>query len=309
LPNRMIRECALTSLSLEKLSHGAERFFWRLTLVADDFGRFEADPRILRSKCFPVFDPAKISLDEIMAWWAELLDGGLVVSYTVRGRYYGHFPNWARHQRVRNSTSKFPAPPDTDAIPRHVAADRGDMPSSAAGDGDGDGDVVGDGDEDEEKQEGARAPRRRAFRPQINGHVAVNLETPIEWGKPGCLLQLYNAKALPHWERVTLVSPTRLEREGKYLRLFPDQKFWLKAIEDEPQKSSFLQGKSTGRGGKPFRGTFDWLTQKGQKDDVENCVKVVEGRYRDDAPRAPTVIHDRWKGPGAPKRGADKFGT
>lgn len=46
MPNRIIRDKCRTSISLDKLSFGAECMFWRLTTVADDYGRFEADARI-----------------------------------------------------------------------------------------------------------------------------------------------------------------------------------------------------------------------------------------------------------------------
>ena len=54
MPNRIIRESCTTSPTLDALSDGAERMFWRLTTIADDYGRFDADPRVLLAKCFPL---------------------------------------------------------------------------------------------------------------------------------------------------------------------------------------------------------------------------------------------------------------
>src|SRR3990172_3861999 len=98
MPNRFIRESCRTSSTLDQLSDGAERMFWRLTTVADDFGRFEADPRILLSNCFPLrVDRTKIS--KIEAWFLEMMstkkqDGEpdpIIISYFVSGKRYGFF--------------------------------------------------------------------------------------------------------------------------------------------------------------------------------------------------------------------------
>jgi hypothetical protein len=110
MPSRIIRECCRTSPTLDQISGDAERLFWRLTTVADDFGRFEADPRILISACFPLrigsIKPATIS-----KWFSELEACGLVRTFADNGRRYGFFLTWAKHQRVRAVKSKYPEPP------------------------------------------------------------------------------------------------------------------------------------------------------------------------------------------------------
>jgi hypothetical protein len=112
MPNRIIKESALTSPNLDRLSDAAERFFWRLTVVADDFGRFDARPEVLVAKCFPLrvsrLEPA--SLAPLLH---ELVKNGLVRTYFAGQsprRRYGYFVNWDRHQRTRAKESKFPAP-------------------------------------------------------------------------------------------------------------------------------------------------------------------------------------------------------
>lgn len=120
MPNRIIRESALTSHSLAKLSDGAERLFWRLTVSADDHGRFDAHPVTVKAKCFPTLvDTLKTS--KVCSWLAELsIDHCLF--YTVEGRTYGQFRNWAEYQRTYNLKSKFPEPP----------ADCGESPQTPA---------------------------------------------------------------------------------------------------------------------------------------------------------------------------------
>jgi hypothetical protein len=105
----------LTSATLFRLSDGAERFFWRLTLVADDHGRFEADPQVMKAKCFPQWPDKRLSARTVAERYAELVDAELVQTYAVAGRLYGFFVTWARHQRMREGRpSKFPNPTPND---------------------------------------------------------------------------------------------------------------------------------------------------------------------------------------------------
>jgi hypothetical protein len=145
MPSRIIRESCRTSATLFQLSHGAERMFWRLTTVADDHGRFEADPRVLLAECFPLW-AGRIKVAEVQRWYQEMERCGLVTSYVVNGKPLGFFTTWTRHQRVRSSHSKYPAPTEDTPVSEHVpaprrghppqpAASRGEAPQPAAGRG------------------------------------------------------------------------------------------------------------------------------------------------------------------------------
>ena len=123
MPSRIIRESCRTSPTLAQLSHGAERLFWRLTTVADDYGRFEADPRTLKGVCFSVVD--SVTTRHCQRWLDEMDHAGLVVKYSVNSKQYAYFPTWPKHQRKRPSKSKSPDPPQ-------LAAIRGDSPQPAA---------------------------------------------------------------------------------------------------------------------------------------------------------------------------------
>ena len=120
MPNRIIRESAITSPTLDQLSDGAERMFWRMTVVADDHGRFEADPRILLSRCFPL-KAQIIKLKQIEQWFTELVSCGLVTAYAVNGKMYGLFITWAKHQRIRAKESKYPPPSSADICQQMMA--------------------------------------------------------------------------------------------------------------------------------------------------------------------------------------------
>lgn len=83
--------------------------FWRLTTVADDFGRFEADPRLLRAACFPLWGD-RLKIAQVAKWYAELVAAEIVTSYLVAGKSLGFFTTWEKYQTVRAKASKFPAP-------------------------------------------------------------------------------------------------------------------------------------------------------------------------------------------------------
>ena len=115
MPSRVIRESALTSPSLNKLSHGAERLWWRLTVVADDHGRFDCDPQVLRATCFPLKDESHLPLEEMRGWITELVKVGGIRRYRVKNRIFGYFIHWQDYQRVYGLKSKYPDPPQIPA--------------------------------------------------------------------------------------------------------------------------------------------------------------------------------------------------
>lgn len=131
MPDRIIRERALTSPTLDQLSAEAERLHWRLTVVADDYGRFDADPRVLLARCFPL----KVGLfkaDRLEPWRDELALAGLIGLYRVSERLYGAYLTWATHQRKRESKPKYPAPEEGIAYMPRVAASCRQSPRVAA---------------------------------------------------------------------------------------------------------------------------------------------------------------------------------
>ncbi len=107
MPSRIIREGWLESESVDRLSPQAERFFLRLCLRADDFGRYHANPQLLKSNLFPLKDDARSAdmtrcLDEIEA-------AGLIRCYEVASKRYVEIVRF--NQRTRANHSKFPEPP------------------------------------------------------------------------------------------------------------------------------------------------------------------------------------------------------
>ena len=113
MPNRIIKESARTSRTLNKLSPEAERLFWRLLTVADDYGLFEAEPDLLLSTCFPL-KVSTLKSTTVEQWFDELLHVRLVGCYDDGERVLGQFLTWENHQQIRAKRAKFPLPtPET----------------------------------------------------------------------------------------------------------------------------------------------------------------------------------------------------
>ncbi|MBF0260264.1 MAG: hypothetical protein HQL97_00330 [Magnetococcales bacterium] len=142
MPSRIIHDKCRKSRTLNALSAEAERLFWRLTTAADDYGRFDADPRVLLGECFPykieIFKSAQVE-----KWRDELTVAGdpdeepLVRLYSLKGRIYGCFVKWTDYQRDRSKEKnppkpKFPAPEDGVPVDVVTAALIGNAPQPAA---------------------------------------------------------------------------------------------------------------------------------------------------------------------------------
>lgn len=107
MPNRIIKESILTSKNLNRLTPEEEIFFYRLIVNCDDYGRMDAHPSILRSKCFPLRTD-DISIEQIIDWINSLIGNELIIVYTVNNNDYIQVITWEEHQRIRAKKSKFP---------------------------------------------------------------------------------------------------------------------------------------------------------------------------------------------------------
>lgn len=109
MPTRMLREGILSSDKVDTLNSDEEVFYRRLMSIVDDFGRSEADPRLLRAACFPL-RVERISTDSINKWLSACQHAGLVTVYTVSGKTYLQLENLGK---PRSEKSKYPGPPNT----------------------------------------------------------------------------------------------------------------------------------------------------------------------------------------------------
>jgi hypothetical protein len=104
MANRVLRDWT-TSESIESISFGAEVFFTRLIMKADDFGTYYANPKLLKAALFPL---KEVSYDEIRAWIIECVKAGLVFLYSIEEKEYIRIKNFG--QRLRNMRNAFPHP-------------------------------------------------------------------------------------------------------------------------------------------------------------------------------------------------------
>jgi DnaD/phage-associated family protein len=109
MPNRILKETICTSENMDVLSAEAERFFYRLMVQCDDFGRMDARLPVLRARCYPL-KLDTVNDAHIREWLNELIAADLIRLYTVSGRPYLYFVTWEKHQQIRAKKSKFPAP-------------------------------------------------------------------------------------------------------------------------------------------------------------------------------------------------------
>lgn len=108
MPNRILREGILTSERVNSLDWEQEVFYRRLMSVVDDFGRYYANPALLRAALYP------LKLDAVREANIERLTSAcekarLVVSYEVSGKRYLQLLDFKQQKRAESS--KYPEPP------------------------------------------------------------------------------------------------------------------------------------------------------------------------------------------------------
>ena len=119
MPNRIIKETIRSSETIDELTWFEEVFFYRLVVSCDDYGRFDARPKILRSSCFPL---KAISDQEVVEALQRLEEVGLLETYEVDGKPFLQLTAWSRHQRLRTSKQKYPAKEKKDNSPQVAAS-------------------------------------------------------------------------------------------------------------------------------------------------------------------------------------------
>ena len=108
MPNRVLRDWT-NSERFDELSEGAEVFFTRLIMKADDFGGFYGNTKLLKSHLYPLKD---FKHDKILKWIQECAAIGIIIYYQVDGKQYIRINDFG--QRTRIMKSKFPEPPTND---------------------------------------------------------------------------------------------------------------------------------------------------------------------------------------------------
>jgi hypothetical protein len=112
MPNRVLRDWTSSEV-IDQLSEGAEVFFTRLIMKADDYGSFYANPKLIRSALFPL---KEYKDTQITKWVNECLNAGVIFLYEIENREYIRIINFG--QRLRNMRSTFPQPADNSLTTR-----------------------------------------------------------------------------------------------------------------------------------------------------------------------------------------------
>lgn len=128
MPNRVIKESICTSDTLNQLSDFQFRLWVGLLVSADDAGRGDARPAIIKGRVFPLRD--RITVKDVDVALQALAACGCVSLYHVGGKPYYWFPTWAEHQRLDRAKPKYPAPEDADP-PQEDAENSSFLPSAA----------------------------------------------------------------------------------------------------------------------------------------------------------------------------------
>lgn len=109
MPNRILREGILTSERIAMLNWAEEVFYRRLMSVVDDFGRFTANPKLIRAACYPLLVD-RVSDADIGKWLAKCAEAALVSVYPASdGKRYVQVHSF--NQQKRAEKSKYPPPP------------------------------------------------------------------------------------------------------------------------------------------------------------------------------------------------------
>ena len=111
--NRILKESICTSKEIDALSWFEETLFYRLIVNVDDYGVFQADPVLLAHVLFPRKE--NVTRKMVAEALNRMEEIRLLRRYQVHGDAFLLLESWARHQRLRSSIRKYPAPEEADA--------------------------------------------------------------------------------------------------------------------------------------------------------------------------------------------------
>lgn len=213
MPNRILRDWT-DSFLVHELNAFEERFFTRLLMKADDFGRFHGDGKLLNANLFPLHD---FERQEVEKWRDKCQQVGLVNVYQdERGRTFVEIKNF--NQRTRQQASKFPDPAGCQSIDGQVTVkprsnDRLD------GDvfGDGDGDECGDGTRQAAVHSQAETPSLDEVKSYAAQIGLAEWKAVDWWQKQEAVGWMLNNQRIRRWQPLISRVRTWWEADGKPL--------------------------------------------------------------------------------------------
>jgi len=117
MPNRTLKESICTSKRFNRLSIQGQMLYLRLIVNCDDYGRWYAEPEVVRSHCYPY---GNMNQDVVTAALNELEAAGMVVTYTHDDTTYLEVSAWMEHNTPRAKQSKYPGPDDDGCMRLHA---------------------------------------------------------------------------------------------------------------------------------------------------------------------------------------------
>ena len=109
MPQRILRPGIRTSKRFARVGWFEQSLYLRLMTMVDDYGRYEADPELIRSEAFPFGDPAGkfLQVSAVDSGLLALVGADLITIYEVEDKRYLQLARWQERAR---SESKYPAP-------------------------------------------------------------------------------------------------------------------------------------------------------------------------------------------------------
>jgi hypothetical protein len=110
MPQRFLRPGIRSSIGWNSVSWFTQSFYTRLLTLVDDFGRYEAEPLVLRGMAFPLGDHEgkPVDMKAILEACEQLRVSGLAIFYEVKGKKFLQVTKW--QERARSKKSLFPDP-------------------------------------------------------------------------------------------------------------------------------------------------------------------------------------------------------
>lgn len=179
MPNRIIKESTFTSEKISSLSDFEFRLWVGLITQADDAGRGDARPAIIKGRVFPLRE--RVTIKDVDVAIHGLAAKGCVSLYTVGGKPYFWFPTWGEHQRIRDYKPKYPGPEEADGLrpaeadcgkPQQMAANSGQPPQDAAL-------IQSESEYESEYEEGSAEPQSASALPVIGLPLNDGTEFPV----------------------------------------------------------------------------------------------------------------------------------
>lgn len=99
MPNRLLREGICTSDPINELTAEEEVLFYRLLVVADDFGHMDGRTAILKAQCFPLKETATVA--RIETWVDGLVRKSMLARYEVGGQRFLSVGKWECRVRTK----------------------------------------------------------------------------------------------------------------------------------------------------------------------------------------------------------------